>query len=143
MFFFQMSFAETAVAYNNFAFVEKLWQDWSPGWQYPAKEMAVLTATFQKQGVLRAALNYYRHSLNPENQSPELAHIREHLSDSIGVPTLYIHGAQDGCIGVETTEGMERSFTKKVEKRILDGGHFVHQEKPDAVNSIIEEFLKE
>ena len=143
MFFFQMSFAETAVAYNNFAFVEKLWQDWSAGWQYSAKEMAVLTATFQKQGVLRAALSYYRHSLNPENHSPELAHIREYLSDSIDVPTLYIHGAQDGCIGVESTEGMERSFTKKVEKRILDGGHFVHQEKPDAVNSIIEEFLKE
>ncbi len=143
MFFFQMPFAEMAVANNNFAFVEKLWQDWSPGRQCPAKEMAELKATFQRQGVLCAALNYYRHSFNPENSSPELAHIREHLNDSIDVPTLYIHGAQDGCIGVETTEGMERYFTKKVERRILNGGHFIHQEEPEAVNNIIEEFLKE
>lgn len=143
MFFFQMPFAETAVAHNDYAFLEKLWQDWSPGWRYPAEEMTALKATFQKTGVLRAALNYYRHSLNPANHRPELAHIRKHMNDPIGVPTLYIHGAKDGCIGIETTQGLEKAFTKKFERKILDGGHFVHREKPEEVNSLIDAFLKD
>jgi pimeloyl-ACP methyl ester carboxylesterase len=143
MFLFQMSFAEKAVAHSDFAFLERLWQDWSPGWQCPAEEMAALKATFQKPGVLHAALKYYRHTLNPANHSPELAHIREHMGDPVNVPALYLHGVNDGCIGVETTEGMERAFTKIVEKRIIpDSGHFVHQEKPEAVNKFIMEFLK-
>lgn len=58
------------------------------------------------------------------------------------MPTLYIHGAHDGCIGIETTEGMEKTFTEKIEKKILDGGHFVHQEKPEEVNHFIEKFLQ-
>lgn len=143
MYFFQMPFAEKAVAWDDFAFLERLWQDWSPGWQYPAEEMAALKAAFQKPGVLQAALNYYRHSLNPANHRPGLSYIREHLGDPISVPALYIHGAQDGCIGVETTKGMETAFSKKVEKKILGDGHFVHQEKPEEVNRFIGAFLKE
>lgn len=144
MFLFQMAFAEAAVAHNDCAFLERLWQDWSPGWEYPPAEMAALKATFQKPGVLHAALNYYRHTLNPAHHSPELAYIKEHMADPVNVPTLYIHGAKDGCIGVETIVGMERSFTKRLEKRIVpDGGHFVHQEKHEAVNALIMEFLWE
>lgn len=136
--------AETAVAHNDCAFLERLWQDWSPGWEYPPEEMAALKATFQKPGVLQAALNYYRHTLNPSHHSPEFAYIRELMADPINVPTLYIHGAKDGCIGIETIVGMERAFTKRLEKRIVpDGGHFVHQEKPEAVNGFIMEFLWE
>lgn len=142
MFFFQLPYAETAVALNDYAFLDRLWQEWSPGWQCPAEEMAAIKATFQKPGVLKAALDYYRHTLNPANHGPELAYIREHMADPVNVPTLYIHGAKDGCIGLETTEGMEKVFTKKLEKRIIpDGGHFVHQEKPEAVNRLIMDFL--
>ena len=144
MFLFQMSFAETAVAHDNCAFLERLWQEWSPGWQYPPEEMAELKATFQKPGMLSAALNYYRHTLNPTNHAPELAYIRNRMTDPVQVPTLYIHGAKDGCIGVETIVGMEKSFTKKLEKVIVpDGGHFVHQEKPEMVNDLIMQFLWE
>lgn len=31
MFFFQLPFAEAAVAHDGFAFIERLWRDWSPG----------------------------------------------------------------------------------------------------------------
>jgi len=31
MFFFQTAIAEAAVAFNDFAFLDKLWADWSPG----------------------------------------------------------------------------------------------------------------
>ena len=40
MFFFQLPVADTAVPLNDFAFIERLWQDWSPGWDLPAEELA-------------------------------------------------------------------------------------------------------
>jgi pimeloyl-ACP methyl ester carboxylesterase len=144
MFFFQMPFAEDAVAYNNFAFLERIWQDWSPGWNYPQEEMDALKETFRQPGVLAAALGYYRHTLNPANQVAALAQIQEQMFVApIAVPALYFHGEKDGCIGVELCEGMEGSYTKGVQKVIVPGaGHFVHQEKPEEVNRLVLEFLK-
>lgn len=143
IFFFQMPYAETAVAYNDFAFLERLWQDWSPGWDYPAESLQAVKATFQQPGVLTAALNYYRHTFAPTNQQPALQAIRERRGEPIHVPALYLHGARDGGIGVETIEGMEAWFLQGLAQRIIAGaGHFVHQEQPDQVNRLILEFLE-
>ena len=143
MFFFQLPWAETAVKHNDLALLERLWQDWSPGWDYPPEELEVVKETFRKPGVLTAALNYYRHSFNPFPDQPVLQAIRDRDREPILVPTLYIHGAQDGGIGVETTEGMEDWFGNGLEKRILaDAGHFVHREQPDSVNRLILAFIK-
>jgi len=61
----------------------------------------------------------------------------------IQVPTLFFHGAKDGCIGAELAEGMESMFTGGLRKVIVPGaGHFVHQEKSDEVNRVLVEFLK-
>jgi pimeloyl-ACP methyl ester carboxylesterase len=142
IFFFQMPEAEEAVAYNEFAFLEQLWREWSPGWAFPAEELHAVKATFQQPGVLTAALSYYRHSSNGADHHPALQAIRERYGEPISVPTLYIHGGQDGCIGVETTEGMEHWFQKGFTKYILAGaGHFVHQERPEEVNRLLLEFL--
>jgi pimeloyl-ACP methyl ester carboxylesterase len=142
IFFFQMPYAETAVAYNDFALLEQLWKEWSPGWAYSVEELQAVKETFQQPGVLTAALSYYRHSFNPANHHPALKAIRERRGEQIKVPTLYFHGEQDGGVGVETTEGMENWFPNGLRKCILPGaGHFVHQEQPEKVNQLLLEFL--
>jgi 4-alpha-glucanotransferase len=144
MFMFQMPTAEAAVSGNGFEFLERLWADWSPGWTLPHEEMAALKATFQRPGVLSAALAYYRHTLNPALQVPELADLQAKLmSDPIPVPALIFHGRRDGCIGVETLEGMEALFPEGLKKVVLpDAGHFLHQEKPERVNEELIAFLR-
>lgn len=142
IFMFQMPFAEAAVAHDDFAFLERLWQDWSPGWQYPVEELEAVKATFRQPGVLAAALDYYRHTFNPANHRPALESIRRRQADRVLVPTLYIHGADDGAVGVEVTEGMEAAFPEGLRKHILPGaGHFVHREKPEEVNRLILDFV--
>lgn len=144
MFFFQMPWAEEAAAYNDFALIERLWQDWSPGWKYPRESIEAVKEIFRKPDSLTAALNYYRHSFNPAHRDPALQPIRDRDGEPIPVPMLYIHGEQDGGVGIENTEGMEAWFPKGLQKHILPGaGHFVHQEKPDIVNAIILEFLRQ
>jgi len=143
MFFFQHPMADGAVAHDDFRFIERLWQDWSPGWVYPPEEMASLKATFQAPGVLTAALGYYRAALNPVNQDPALADLQERITaGSVEVPTLYLHGVQDGCIGVDLADGMEALFPKGLQKlMVADAGHFVHQEQPATVNRALLAFL--
>lgn len=143
MFFFQTPLADLAVAHDDFAFLERLWRDWSPGWEWPAAEMAAVKDTFRQPGVPAAALGYYRHTFNPLLQRPELAEAQGRTQlEPIGVPALYFHGARDGCIGVELCDGMEAFFQAGLEKVIVpDAGHFVHQERPDVVNAALLQFL--
>jgi pimeloyl-ACP methyl ester carboxylesterase len=143
MFFFQTPFADAALPFDDFRFVERLWQDWSPGWAYPADELAAVKDTFRRPGVAQAALAYYRATLNPANQLPSLAEVQTRITMSpISVRTLYFHGARDGCIGAELADGMEQLFPQGLEAVVVpDAGHFVHQERPDAVNARLLEFL--
>jgi pimeloyl-ACP methyl ester carboxylesterase len=144
MFFFQSPFSDAAVAHDDFRFIERLWQDWSPGWQYPTAVMQAVKETFRTPGVLQAALGYYRATLNPANQDPALADVQTRISMSpIGVPSLILFGARDNCMGVELLEGMEAFFPQGLRKLIVpDAGHFVHQEKPEEVNRALVEFLR-
>jgi pimeloyl-ACP methyl ester carboxylesterase len=142
VFFFQLTIAEMAIAHNDFEFIERLWQEWSPGWSYPQSVMSEIKEAFRQPSVLKAALGYYRSLYNPALQHPDFADIRKRLNDPIPVPTLYLHGANDGCIGVETTEGMESAFLRDFEMHIIPfAGHFVHQEQPEVVNQLITHFL--
>jgi len=144
MFFFQMPFAEAAVPANDFAFIERLWQDWSPGWAYPPEEMEALKATFRQPGVFQAAIGYYRCTLNPALQDPTLGALQATMGMSpVTVPTMFLHGAQDGCMGAYLTQGMEPLFPAGLQQRIIEGaGHFLHQEKPEEVNRLLLEFLR-
>jgi len=64
-------------------------------------------------------------------------------SPPINVPAMMIHGRDDGCIGAETLEGMEKLFPKGLKIEIVPGaGHFVHQERPEIVNEMVLRFLR-
>lgn len=144
MFFFQHPFAEIAVSAGDFTFIERLWADWSPDWHCEPEEMEALKRTFRQPGVLQAALGYYRCTLNPTLQSPQLAEVQERIAmAAIHVPALMFHGANDGCIGVDLIAGMDAFFSKGLQLEVVPGaGHFLHQEQPDVVNPKLLAFLR-
>jgi pimeloyl-ACP methyl ester carboxylesterase len=144
MFFFQTPFADVALAHEDFAFLERLWRDWSPGWRFPADEMAALKETFRQPGVATAALGYYRAMLDPSHQDPALAALQSRIMvDPIDVPGLMLHGADDGCMGAELVAGMEAYFPRGLRVEIVPGtGHFLHQEDPNRVNALLLDFLR-
>lgn len=143
MYFFQLSLAEMAVPMNDFAFIEHLWRDWSPTWDFPQESLKAVQDTLAKPGVLRAALEYYRFALNPDKSDPKLAGLQARLSEPIEVSTLHIHGEVDGCIGADLTEGMEEFFPAGLQIEIIEGaGHFTHQENPEEFNRLVLDFLK-
>lgn len=142
-FFFQMPFAEQAVAANDFAFIEQWWKDAAPEHEAPPEYMARLKETFRQPGVVTAALNYYRHTFHPDNRDPALQALQERLSGPVTVPTLAFHGTRDRPGRLEAFTGMDDLFTSSLEKVVLPGsGHFVHLERPAVVNSKIVAFLQ-
>jgi pimeloyl-ACP methyl ester carboxylesterase len=144
MVFFQHALAERAVVENDFAFLERLWRDWSPAYTLPAEEMAALKDTFRRPGVLDAALGYYRATMAPVFDDPAQAEaMSAGLSLPIDVPALVIHGADDGCIGVELLAGMHAYFPRGLRTEVIpNAGHFVHQEQPAIVNRLLVEFFR-
>ena len=144
MFFFQTPFAEVAVAHGDFAFLERLWRDWSPGWRWPPQEMARLKETFRQPGVLAAAIGYYRALLDPARQDARYAALQSRIMiEPIEVPAMMLQGADDGCIGAALVEGMDAFFPRGLRLEVVPGtGHFLHQEAPDVINRLILDFLR-
>ena len=53
-------------------------------------------------------------------------------------PTLYLHGARDGCIGADLARGSERFLAPSSRMIVIgDAGHFLHRENPGQVNDHI------
>ena len=143
IFFFQSKLAEAAIAHDDYALVEQLWEDWSPGWKPTPEAMAELRATFTSPGVADAALSYYRCAFGSATQAMHAALQRRIGTEPILVPCLYLHGDQDGCISHSVASNMARLFPRGLEQRLMPHvGHFLHLEKPDEVNGVIARYLK-
>lgn len=142
MFFFQMPFAEAAVAHNDFAFIDRIWSDWSPTWDAPAEALAGVKQVLAQDGVLLASLGYYRATLGGVGHSPAFDADNAKLGSPITVPAMHLQGDVDGCIGPELTDGMAEHFTAGLELHVLENvGHFVHQEVPDRFNQLALDFI--
>jgi len=144
MLFFQLrGIAEHMVARNDYDFIRRLWRKWSPGWELPEAEMRAVIATLGRPGVLKAALGYYRAALDPR-ALPYTAQARAQAMFQVPVPTLALTGENDRCIDTEVfiATMKEADFPRGLETRqVANAGHFLHQEQPDVVNTILLEWL--
>jgi pimeloyl-ACP methyl ester carboxylesterase len=141
MFFFQLPLAEGIVAADDLAFVDMLWNDWSPGFD-GGDDLARAKDALRDPAHLAAALGYYRAALGTAFVDPALGELQARTSETPLQPTLYLHGRTDGVIGTDVAELAASSAPGNVRVELVDGGgHFLHLEQPAAVNDRIVEFL--
>ncbi len=142
MFFFQHGLADIVVGMDDLSFIDRLWADWSPHYDATDDLVGVKNA-LRDPANLAAALGYYRATLGAVGVDPDLAEIQNKGNDITPQPTLYLHGRNDGCMGVEVAEAGAAFLTSAGSRmEVVDGtGHFLHLEKPDEVNRLIVDHL--
>jgi pimeloyl-ACP methyl ester carboxylesterase len=141
MFFFQHGLADLVVGADDLAFIDMLWADWSPG-HNAEEDVPHVKDALRDPANLAAALGYYRATLGSGFVDPALADVQAATQQDPTQPTLYLHGADDGCIGAEVAEWAAAHAPDNISVRIFEGcGHFLHVEHPQAINDEIMEFL--
>jgi pimeloyl-ACP methyl ester carboxylesterase len=141
MFFFLSPMAEIALPLDNYAFIDGLWADWSPGFE-AGFDVARVKESIGDPEHIAAAIGYYRAMFDPALQDPELADEQNAALAPTPKPTLYLHGRNDGCMLLGSI-GNPLDFMAEGSQMVVieDAGHFMHVEQPDVVNRHIVEFL--
>ena len=132
--------SDWVVRRRDYAFIRNLWRKWSPGWSPAPDVMESVIDTLSQPGVLSATLGYYRAalSLSALLASADDAHY------PVPVPTLALSGERDGCIASDVFERLTvaSDYPEGMRfHRIAEAGHFLHQEQPRAVNSLLIDWL--
>lgn len=140
MFYFQHPLSDMVVPANDYAFIDMLWRQWSPGYD-GAADAENCKACLRDPGHLAAALGYYRATIGAGPRTPDYDAIQSAGGGELTQPTLYLHGADDGCIGRDVAESIT-TFSPWATLRIVEGaGHFLQLEKPAEVNALIIDWI--
>jgi pimeloyl-ACP methyl ester carboxylesterase len=138
---------EASLAADDFAFIDRIWGDWSPGYD-ASEDLPLVKDCIRDPRHLQAALGYYWGQFDPTRfGSPEWAdeQLAAWGSHDLQAPTLYLHGTNDGCHGM-TAEQVARVpdyCGPGSESELIEGvGHFMLVERPREINERIVGFLQ-
>ncbi|MCC5950717.1 MAG: alpha/beta hydrolase [Acidimicrobiia bacterium] len=142
--FFQMpGLPEMVVPADDMDFIDHLWRTWSPGHD-PAADTPAVKAALADPANLTAALGYYRAMFDPSVHQERYAAAQAATQQPTPQPTLYLHGRNDGCLGVEMVGDAVAAALPHPASRVEivdDAGHFLQVERPDVVNRLVCDFL--
>ena len=140
LFFMKTPRAESVIAADDMAFLDRLWEDWSPDYD-AAEDLYHAKRCLREPGSLSAAIGYYRAEepgLYDRGAADVYAAEHAALLRTAPQPTLYLHGSRDGCVDVALVGDAERYLAAGSRMDVVeDAGHFPHLERAAAANERI------
>jgi pimeloyl-ACP methyl ester carboxylesterase len=120
---------------NRSALCRFIWQIWSPSWHFDEATFLRSAASFDNPDFVDVVIQSYRHRFGYCAGDPALEPIEQLLAPQppIPVPTIVLHGADDGVDPPDNSAGDAPHFTSSYERRVIPGcGHNLPQEAPEA-----------
>ena len=121
------------LAADRRAFCRLLWRLWSPSWAFDDKTFERTAASFDNPDFVDVVVQSYRHRFGLAPGDPALAGIEQRLAGqpAIAVPTVVLHGDDDGVDPALRSEQQGRHFTGPYTRQVVPGaGHNLPQEAP-------------
>ena len=139
--FFQLPhLPEKALAENDFAFIDYLWDYWTAPDYSDAAHIASIKQMLKQSGALAATLGYYRAMFDAQKMDPKLEPLRRAMERKIAVPTLALCGADD--LRAELMIEQAQYFSGEYRFELVAGaGHFLHREQPTQVTRLVLDWL--
>lgn len=134
-YYFHTERGRNALIQNRNALSKLLWQMWSPNWAFDDATFERSALSFDNDDFVDVVVHSYMHRTGSVAGDPNYAFLETQLAalPKIGVPTIVLHGADDGVGPARNSERHGQYFTANYERRVLPGvGHNVPQEAPQA-----------
>ena len=125
---------------NRYELCKLLWKLWSPGWRFDDETYARSAVSFNNPDFVAVVIQSYRHrfGLAPGDPGVEDTERRLVAQPSISVPTIVLHGSDDGVMPLAGSERHERFFEGSYERRVIFGaGHNLPQEAPQDFSAAV------
>lgn len=132
-YYFHGERGRAGLAQHRYEFCKLLWGLWSPQWRFDEATYAQTAASFDNPDFVEVVIHSYRHrfALVPGDPAVEETEQRLAVRPPIGVPTIALHGGDNGVQPASATERNRHLFTGDFERVVLPGvGHNVPQEAP-------------
>ncbi|MGA8545351.1 MAG: alpha/beta fold hydrolase [Mycobacterium sp.] len=119
----------------------RLWRRWSPG--YDAKEdLRHVDAAIGTPESWRAALGPYRATIRNTRPPMRYAELHQHWTSAPALPTLYLHGSDDGSMTAAFAHWVPRVLPEGSDVAIVDhAGHFLQLDQPERVADLVLGFI--
>ncbi len=144
-YYFQTERGRAGLSQDRRAFCRYLWQLWSPAWRFSDATYDATAAAFDNPDFIDVAIHSYRHRFGHVPGDPAALPTERRLASqpAITVPSIVLHGADDGVSPPKSSASHARHFTNRYERRVLPGtGHNVPQEAPQDFAAAIKALLK-
>ena len=144
-YYFHSERGRAGLAQNRYELCKLLWRLWSPTWEFDEATYARSAASFDNPDFVDVVIHSYRHRYALVAGDPAVAAIEARLArrPPITVPTVVLHGDDNGVHPLATDDVERVHFTGPYERRVIHGvGHNLPAEAPaefaNAVLGLIE-----
>jgi len=139
VFFFQLpKLPEKRVPKDGFAFIDRLYDAWSPYWEGRAQAAKDVKRALAQPDGLRNALGYYRFFISKQSKEQ-----KEVMARVTTVPTLLFQGEADGSVDCRQHAHANECYSQLDELIMMPRvGHFPHRERPQEVAQRVLRFLE-
>jgi pimeloyl-ACP methyl ester carboxylesterase len=134
--YFNTERGRVGLAANRREICRLLWRDWSPGYRFDDATFEATAVSFDNPDFVPVVIHSYRHRHGNAPGDPRFDAIERRLAERplITVPSMVLHGAEDGVDPPGATARDLAKFPSGTERRVVAGaGHFFPREQPGAV----------
>ncbi|HEY0331464.1 MAG TPA: alpha/beta hydrolase [Rhodopseudomonas sp.] len=133
VYYFHLERGRRALIERRRDLTRQLWTMWSPSWAFDDETLQRSVASFDNPDFVEVVIHSYRHRTGHAAGDPRYAASEARLAaqPAITVPSIILHGAEDGITPLVSSENYATHFTGRCQRRVLAKvGHNPPQEAP-------------